>query len=110
VNADKAPMFDYYWRIYAPDMPRPVPEYEFDKGIGRRHRFDWAFVAARVAVEVDGGQWSKFGGRHSGDADREKGNIATSLRWLVFHFSPRQLTSAPETCIEQVKRAILDSV
>lgn len=109
-SADKAPMFDYYWRIYAPDLPRPTPEHEFSRCIGRRHRFDWAFPAARVAVEVDGGQWSKFGGRHASDDDREKLNIAASLRWLVFRFSPRQLTGNPEQCVGLVKQAIMDSL
>ena len=60
--------------------------------------------------EVDGGQYSKFGGRHSSDADREKLNIAASLRWLVFRFSPQQLTRDPEGCITLVVQAIRDSM
>jgi len=65
--------------------------------------------ALGVAVEVDGGQYSKFGGRHSSDADREKLNIAASLRWLVFRFSPDQLKRDPEGCVKLVKQAIMDS-
>lgn len=106
---DKAPIFDYYWRMFAPEFERPEPEYPFSKVIGRKHRFDWAFPDFRVAVEVDGGQWSLHGGRHAGDADREKLNIAASLRWLVFRFSPDQLKRDPEACIDLVKRAIEDS-
>jgi len=109
MSDDKAQMFAYYWRMFAPALPRPTPELEFDKHIKRRHRFDWAWPEYRIAVEVDGGQWSKRGGRHAGDADREKTNIAASLRWLVFHFSPDQLTREPEACVSLVARAIRDS-
>lgn len=106
---DKAPMFDYYWRIFAADMQRPTPEYEFDKVIKRKHRFDWAFPEYRIAVEVDGGQWSRYGGRHATDTDREKLNIAASLRWLIFRFSPDQLKRDPERCVGLVIQAIKDS-
>jgi very-short-patch-repair endonuclease len=109
-QADKAPMFDYYWRMFGGDLPRPKPEVNFDACIGRKHRFDWAWPEYRVAVEVDGGQYSKFGGRHSSDADREKLNIAASLRWLVFRFSPQQLERDPEGCIKMVAQAIRDSI
>ncbi len=107
---DKAQSFDYYWRMFAPDLPRPKPEYEFDRHIGRRHRFDWAWPDFRIAVEVDGGQYSRFGGRHATDADREKLNIAASLRWLVFRFSPQQLERDPAACVGMVAVAIRDSL
>jgi very-short-patch-repair endonuclease len=109
MSDDKAQMFVYYWHLFAADMPRPIPEYEFDRVIGRRHRFDWAWIDQRIAVEVDGGQWSKRGGRHAGDGDREKLNIAASLRWLVFRFSPDQLTKEPEYCVGLVAAALRDS-
>jgi very-short-patch-repair endonuclease len=111
-NDDKAQQFYYYWNLFAPvsELDRPTPEYEFDKQIGRKYRFDWAWPRYRVAVEVDGGQWSQGGGRHSGDTDREKTNIAASLRWLVFHFSPDQLKRDPEACIKLVLVAIMDSI
>lgn len=108
-NDDKAQMWAYYWHIYAPDAQRPTPEYEFDRHIKRRHRFDWAYINERVAVEVDGGQYTKRGGRHATDTDREKLNIAASLRWLVFRFSPQQLERNPEACVKMVKRALEDS-
>ena len=116
---DKAPIFDYYWRLLAPDMRKMTPEYEFARSIHyidkagrnrtRGYAFDWADVTHRVAVEVDGGQFAKGGGRHAGDGDREKLNIAASLRWLVFRFSPQQLERDPQSCVDMVRRAILDS-
>jgi very-short-patch-repair endonuclease len=109
-SEDKAQMFVYVWAVLSGMELRPVPEYEFDKHIGRKHRFDWAFPDYRIAVEVDGGQWEKFGGRHNTDKDREKRNIAASLRWLVFYFSPDQLRKEPEKCVQFVVRAIQDSI
>jgi hypothetical protein len=107
-SEDKAQAWAYYWHIYAPDMPRMISEHPFDKHIGRRHRFDWADIEARVAVEIDGGQFAPGGGRHASDADREKLNIAASLRWLVFRFSPQQLQRDPAHCVALVRTAILD--
>jgi very-short-patch-repair endonuclease len=109
MSEDKAQMWAYYWNLFSGDEPRMTPEFEFDKHLGRKHRFDWAHIGARVAVEIDGGQWSAGGGRHAKDADREKLNIAASLRWLVFRFSPDQLKRDPEGCVRLVLMAIQDS-
>lgn len=57
---------------------------------------------------MDGGQYTKFGGRHSSDKDREKLNIAASLGWLVFRFSPGQLKRNPLECVEIVRKTLLD--
>jgi len=108
-NSDKAQMFAWAWGMFGDKNLRPVPEYEFDRALGRKHRFDWAFPDYRVAVEVDGGQWSKFGGRHNTDADRDKRNLAASLRWLVFYFSPDQIKRTPDKCAAIVWQAIKDS-
>ena len=118
-HEDKAQMFAFFWAVHAPDMPRLTPEYEFARSVHyrdknghdrtRKYRADWASVPARVLVEVDGGQYSVHGGRHATDADRDKLNTAASLRYLVFRFSPQQLTSDPARCVELVKKAILDS-
>lgn len=55
----------------------------------RRWRFDYAFPALKVAVEVDGGVWS--GGRHINPAgyinDMEKLNTAASMGWLVLRIT-----------------------
>ena len=68
--------------------------FEAERG-GRSHRFDLAFVAERLAIEVDGGIW--IGGAHGSPRDIErnmrKGNSAVSRGWFVLHFTPRQVTS-----------------
>jgi very-short-patch-repair endonuclease len=107
MSADKSHIFAHYWRILGDGTPI-TPEYNFDAHMGRKHRFDWAFVDDRIGVEVDGGQWAAGGGRHAKDSDREKMNIAAELGWLVFRFSPDMLEKDPTACIEQVKRALVN--
>lgn len=87
---DKADIFAAMWPA---DYPRPQREYVFAHP--RRWRFDFAWPWLKVAVEVDGGQWSSFGGgRHNTDADREKMNTAAAMGWRVLRFSPKMLKDA----------------
>ena len=61
----------------------------------RRWRFDFAHVAMRLAVEIEGGIFTN--GRHSRgkgmEADMEKYNTATAMGWRVLRFSPGQVKS-----------------
>lgn len=70
-----------------------VTEYRFHPV--RRWRFDCAWLAQRVALEVNGGLWTR--GRHSRgmgqEADYEKHAAATLLGWRVFWASTRQVSS-----------------
>jgi len=105
-NQDKSYLFLSAWRMFCGGAVEPVAEYNFDAEIGRKHRFDWAFVEQKIAVEVDGGGFAKFGGRHATDKDREKMNIAARLGWRVFRFSPRQLTDDPQACALMVYNSL----
>lgn len=64
-----------------------VKEYKFHPG--RKWRFDYAFPALRIAVEIDGGVWTY--GRHNNAkgyiGDMEKLNAAASMGWLVLRFT-----------------------
>jgi len=96
------------WRALAPgDLPGPVPEYRFHPV--RRWRFDFAWPAERggLALEVDGGQWMAGGGRHNGDKDREKLNVAACLGWRVLRVTPRDLETDPAGCVELVAAALI---
>lgn len=71
----------------------PIREYPF--AVGRKWRFDFAFVNERVAVEIEGGTWN--GGRHTRGSgfvkDCEKYNHAALLSWRVFRFTPSMVAS-----------------
>lgn len=107
MSDDKKTLFLHAWRVLAPNMPAPVEEFNFDKHIGRKHRFDFAWEFARVAVEVNGNAWqTRGGGRHGNDADLEKLNLATSMGWRVFQVSPAMMKKDPARWVEMIARAI----
>ena len=51
--------FEQLWRLLG--GPALEKEHRFDKR--RRWRFDYAYIATRIAVEINGGVWSQ--GRHN---------------------------------------------
>jgi very-short-patch-repair endonuclease len=69
----------------------PVREYRFVPA--RMFRFDFAFVADKLAVEIEGGVWT--GGRHlrgqGFESDCIKYNWATRLGWRVLRYSTAQV-------------------
>lgn len=71
----------------------PEREYLFAKG--HRYCFDFAWPDKMVALEVEGGVWSK--GRHTRPEgfidDCNKYNLATSLGWSVYRFPTDQVLS-----------------
>jgi very-short-patch-repair endonuclease len=71
----------------------PNPEFEFRFHPERKWRFDLAWPAAKVALEIDGAVWS--GGRHTRGSgwlkDTEKLNAAACLGWRMLRCTPQQL-------------------
>lgn len=100
--------FDYYLRIYqnSTDTPLPTPKEEHRFHPTRKWRFDRAWPAYLVAVEIDGGQWLKRGGRHNTDKDRWKLNEAAALGWRVLRFSGTMLDKNPFRCMGLIKAAL----
>jgi len=99
-----------HWRRWAEDaLPLPVcreldgHEYQFGE---TKHRFDFAWPAQRLAIEIDGGQYAPGGGRHARDSDRHKMNLAAVAGWRVMHYSPQMLEADPIQCVEQVEAAL----
>ena len=82
--------FALYWR--ALDGAPLVAEHRFHPT--RRWRFDFAHVAAKVAIEIEGGRWTN--GRHTRGAgfseDCEKYIEAQILGWVVLRLTDAQIT------------------
>lgn len=97
--------FEFYLRALGADLPEAKREFRFHPV--RRWRFDWAWPDSKLAVEVDGGQWVRGGGRHNSDKDREKLNAAAVEGWRVLRFSGGMLKRDPAGCIETVRAATL---
>jgi hypothetical protein len=74
-------------------LPRPEMEYCF--ATSRRWRFDYSWPAALVALEVEGGVWTR--GRHTRGAgflkDIEKYNAAAVLGWRLLRVTPQTLAT-----------------
>lgn len=74
-------------------LPTPTPEFRFHPT--RKWRFDYAWPAHRLALEVEGGSWSA--GRHTRGAgfalDLEKYNTATALGWRLLRVTPPMLAT-----------------
>lgn len=84
---------------------QPEREFEFDGE--RRWRFDFAWPAQRLAVEVEGG--TRYGlSRHSRGAgfeqDARKYNRAAELGWRVLRFSTAMVRSGE--AIDAVRRLV----
>lgn len=79
--------------IRAAGLPEPVAEHRFHPS--REWRFDWAWPAELVALEVEGGVWT--GGRHTRGKgflrDMEKYNAAAVRGWAVLRCVPDDLYS-----------------
>ena len=85
-------------------IPEPVTEHRFDKV--RRWRFDYAWPAYMVALEVEGGAFTK--GRHTRGkgfiADMEKYSEAAAQGWRLLRVTPNKLVSVKT--IQLIRRAL----
>lgn len=88
----------------AQGLPEPTPEYYFC--LGRHWRFDWAWPAHHLALEVEGGLWKgkpcplckqRTGGRHNRGTgflrDMDKYNSAAIQNWRVLRCTPKDMKS-----------------
>jgi len=83
-----------------------VREYQFHPS--RKWRLDFASVAEKVGVEVDGGEFS--GGAHSRGVgmanDYSKRNSATEMGWAIFQLTGAMCKSDPVGWATRIKAVI----
>lgn len=103
-NEDKKELLVEAIKQYGQHLPKYKSEFRFLAD--RQYRFDLAYLRQRVAIEVDGGQWMKYGGRHSRDSDRWKMAEAAAMGWRVIHLSPEMIKADPVRCIDCISRAL----
>lgn len=93
-RANKRPLTDTFTAICLSELRMEVVK-EFQFHPTRRWRFDYAIPSHRIALEVEGGVFSK--GRHTRGAgfigDIEKYNEATRLGWRVVRTVPWELNT-----------------
>ncbi|CAH0528436.1 hypothetical protein CTH30272_02120 [Allocatenococcus thiocycli] len=90
-------------------LPVPESEYRFKGFCGkRRWRFDFAYPDLKVAIEIEGGVYTK--GRHTRgkgyEADCEKYNTATAMGWRIFRFTTGMVKSGEAALA--IERFLLD--
>ena len=83
-------------QIRLAQLPEPEREFMFAfEATGRRWRFDFCWLPQLVAVEVEGGVWSR--GRHVRGGgfteDCVKHNIAALLGWTVLRVTAEHIES-----------------
>lgn len=85
-------------------LPRPAAEYQFHPT--RKWRADFAWIAERVAMEVDGAIW--VGGRHTRGSgwmkDAEKRRAYAALGFLVVPVTPDDLVKGK--WVDDVREAL----
>ena len=90
-------------------LPAPVAEFKFHPT--RKYRADWAFINARLLVEVEGGAFLKDGGRHNRGAgfrnDLEKYAEAAILGYRVIRVLPEWIEDG--RALTYVERALTTS-
>jgi very-short-patch-repair endonuclease len=86
-------------------VEQPEAEYRFHPD--RKWRFDFAWPAFKVAVEVDGGAFTR--GRHNTGVgshnDKDKMNAAAALGWRVLAFDAKHLQN-PDYVFETILEAL----
>jgi len=85
----------FWQQITAYKLPVPVREHRFHAK--RRWRFDFAWPDLMIAVEIEGGTWSRGQSRHTSgkgyEGDCEKYSTAAIDGWCVIRATSSMVTS-----------------
>lgn len=109
----------HFWRLWkllavskrgAGKGPVPMPETQYRFHPTRKWRFDFAWPAERVAVEIHGGTWQRGRSGHTGGAgvqrDADKARAATLLGWRLLAYTSVDLDRRPCEVIDEILTAL----
>ena len=89
---------------------RPEPEREHRFHAKRKWRFDFAWPAHRVAVEIHGGTYQRARTGHTTGTghqrDCEKSNAAQLAGWTVLAYTAKDLRQRPLQIVDEVVQAL----
>ena len=95
-----------FWKNYG--MPAPETEYIFYSK--RRWRIDYAWPDVKLAIEIEGGVYSK--GRHVRPrgfvGDLEKYNMLTECGWVLLRYQPGKKKNDITVDYDQISRVYLN--
>jgi len=90
--------------IRAARLPAPKPQFEIRSSGRLVGRVDFAFVAPRVAVELDG--YAYHNGKRRFDADHNRDQGLIDAGWFPLHFTDLQVRQRPDAVVATVRRTI----
>lgn len=103
-------LFLALWKTFGMVKVRAEPVEQFQFHPTRNWRFDFAWPDAKVAVELEGGTWSRRKMAHNTGAgiqrDIEKYNAAVVEGWRVFRYTTKDLESRPALVIQEVANEV----
>lgn len=100
--------FAYCWSIATDGDAKLKPQRQFQFHEKRKFRFDFAWPAVKLAVEINGGQWINGGHNRGGgmNNDCDKKRLAIEADWRVMEFTGDDISKRPCQCVEQVLNAL----
>lgn len=108
LSAAQAAQRDRVFRRLLDEANLPAPEAEFVFHPSRKWRLDYAWPAAKLGLEVEGGVWT--GGKHGRGSgivkDMEKSNGLALCGWRLLRVTPSAL---PTNATAQLVRAALET-
>jgi very-short-patch-repair endonuclease/predicted transcriptional regulator of viral defense system len=101
-----SPLEDRFRRLIAKArLPEPVPQFEVRDEDGRfLARVDFAYPAARIAIEIDG--FAFHSGRRAWQEDLIRQNALVDAGWLVLRFTKRDITDTADRVVVLIGRAL----
>lgn len=97
------------WGSVIPNtVPAPEREHAFSADVEPEWRFDFAWPALKLAVELQGGTWIR--GRHNRGGgfrgDCEKMNAAQLAGWTVLQYTTDHMEKMPVQVVEEVAKEV----